>query len=421
MLFSEAQAQSGLTLGGVVRSAADGQTEITPLRVGQKVPDEFWTKVHLFYVNRDTVRQTFKEYRGKPIILDFWAQWCSPCIASLKKVNTFLHQLSENGIFMPVTSDRFTSAQPVWEKQGFTFPSIIEDNVLEKLFPRATIPHVVWIDAGGTVAHISNQEPLYAESMQRFFLGQMVDITQKTDIDKRKPLLLDNKADIENVQQYQLVLKGRQDYLPMLKFTRNTIEGVYSKTFINTPLLIIYKAIANDIFHERGETLFKQNFQIDLKDSIAINEPYTLDVISASENKIGFNNHLIELLNGSSDFVAEMKLENIQCLVLKKLDDSQKIGTSGGTRIREVDWSAKINLQNAPLAFFQNLLMDEKLTGKYIVNETGYKGNIDVQLTVANDLTELNGQLAKMGLRLEEAHREVAIFTIKKSKFPKHE
>src|SRR5690606_32680986 len=62
MLFnlSDAWAQSAES------RTAEGQTEIKPLKVGEKVPEEFWTREHLFYTNGDTVRKTLQEYRGVP-------------------------------------------------------------------------------------------------------------------------------------------------------------------------------------------------------------------------------------------------------------------------------------------------------------------------------------------------------------------
>src|SRR5690606_8786823 len=61
MLFnlSDAWAQSAES------RTAEGQTEIKPLRLGEKVPEEFWTREHLYFVNGDTVRKTLKEHRGK--------------------------------------------------------------------------------------------------------------------------------------------------------------------------------------------------------------------------------------------------------------------------------------------------------------------------------------------------------------------
>src|SRR5690606_33304465 len=56
------------------------------LMVGQKVPEEFWTKEHLFFHNGDTLRQTLEEHRGKIVVLDFWYTGCSKCLIHQKDI-----------------------------------------------------------------------------------------------------------------------------------------------------------------------------------------------------------------------------------------------------------------------------------------------------------------------------------------------
>lgn len=60
MLFSSVALAQSRGLPG----AADGQREIIPLQIGDTVPQEFWTREHLFYINGDTVRKSLDGYRG---------------------------------------------------------------------------------------------------------------------------------------------------------------------------------------------------------------------------------------------------------------------------------------------------------------------------------------------------------------------
>src|SRR5690606_27713179 len=81
MLFNLSTAQAQSPENG---EAADGQATVEPLLVGQKVPEEFWIKEHLFYVDGDTIRRNLEEYRGKLLVLDFWASWCAICLHHMK-------------------------------------------------------------------------------------------------------------------------------------------------------------------------------------------------------------------------------------------------------------------------------------------------------------------------------------------------
>src|SRR5690606_27182346 len=79
---------------------------ITGLMVGQKVPEEFWTKEHLFFHNRDTHRQTLEEHRGKIVVLDFWYTGCSKCLIHQKDINYFKEKYPENLFVIMVNSKR---------------------------------------------------------------------------------------------------------------------------------------------------------------------------------------------------------------------------------------------------------------------------------------------------------------------------
>src|SRR5690606_33173060 len=62
--------------------------DIKPLQIGDTIPEWLW-HLPLQVVNhpegRDTI--TLDDYRGKLIILDFWATWCSACISAMPEAN----------------------------------------------------------------------------------------------------------------------------------------------------------------------------------------------------------------------------------------------------------------------------------------------------------------------------------------------
>ncbi|PRD46914.1 TlpA family protein disulfide reductase [Sphingobacterium haloxyli] len=156
MLFNLSTAQAQSPENG---EAAEGQTEIKPLVVGQKVPEEFWTREHLFYVDGDTVRKTLEEYRGKLLILDFWFSGCLKCLLHQQEINYFEKKYSHDLKVVRVNSmpsrENYTKLDLYFKSERFlrlgltTFDSIIEDDYLYGLFAVSAYPNYFWINRDG--------------------------------------------------------------------------------------------------------------------------------------------------------------------------------------------------------------------------------------------------------------------------------
>nr|WP_255431195.1 TlpA disulfide reductase family protein [Pedobacter sp. N36a] len=117
---------------------ADAQSQITdikPLNIGDTIPEAVWN-VPLQVVNHPTGKKTItlNDYRGKLIILDFWATYCSPCIRSLNELDSLQKVFDKEIKVLPVmVYDLEKNALPFIKKKNWTWPSVVNDTTLNKI------------------------------------------------------------------------------------------------------------------------------------------------------------------------------------------------------------------------------------------------------------------------------------------------
>ncbi|MFN0291589.1 TlpA family protein disulfide reductase [Pedobacter helvus] len=144
-----------------------------PLRVGDKLPEAFWQQEHSVYTNGQITKQTLEQYKGKLLILDFWATWCGTCVGKFPITDSLQKENSELKIVL-VNSNRKDNAQTL--KKFYTenvnaklhpLPTLVADTILKGMFPHKYVPHYVFIDYRGMVMgfasyHFLNREIIAA-------------------------------------------------------------------------------------------------------------------------------------------------------------------------------------------------------------------------------------------------------------------
>ena len=112
------------------------------------------------------------DFRGKPVVLNFWASWCGPCKMEMPDFNTAYGELGENIHFLMVnmtdgSQETLESASSFIEGTGYTFP-VYYDTGYEAAVAYSvySLPTTYFIDADGyPIAQATGA--IDAETLQR--------------------------------------------------------------------------------------------------------------------------------------------------------------------------------------------------------------------------------------------------------------
>ena len=109
-------------------------------------------------VDADGSEVSLKDFRGKGVVVNFWASWCGPCKSEMPHFQAAYEEYGEDVHFLMVNlssafGDTRADAEKVLEENGYTFPVYYDDRAeCAYAYGISGVPVTVFIDADGMIS-----------------------------------------------------------------------------------------------------------------------------------------------------------------------------------------------------------------------------------------------------------------------------
>jgi thiol-disulfide isomerase/thioredoxin len=97
-------------------------------------------------------RVTLAASRGKITLLDFWATWCKPCLASMPRLDQVAR--ASDVAVIAINLDDPAAARALFDQRGYAMTLVADDGDTSQRYRVTEIPHTVLIDRHGVVREV---------------------------------------------------------------------------------------------------------------------------------------------------------------------------------------------------------------------------------------------------------------------------
>jgi thiol-disulfide isomerase/thioredoxin len=345
-------------------------------------------------------RADWASLKGKVVVLEFWATWCSPCVASLPRFNQLVESLDPAKFqFISIDDEDPKAVQNFLDKKKMSgWVGVDPSGGVFHLYGVESRPTTIIVDGNGKVVAVTEIDSLSAVDLQAVAEGKNVPFKPTMEITEASvPSTLDAERSLFAVS----VSKASPD----------------AKTTIAK-----HPPTGTDLLGEDADSLMTDVFNVFgnryvLKDSLPVGR-YDLRVNSVDVPQTVTDSVVQQAVLAALHMQIQSKTLTKPAYILRATDASNKLlSPSASTHaVKRGYWHGKFLLMNGTMDDLAYVLA----TGleNPVLNETGIDGTYDARFEVAGgDVASLNAVLKEtLGLELVPGNQEMSITVLEVSR-----
>ncbi len=110
--------------------------------------------------DKDGNAVSLSDYAGKPVVINYWASWCPPCIAEFPDFEQAYQEYGEDVVFLMINStdgsrETVASATEFIDENGYTMPIVFDSELNFALtYQFRALPTTTFINGDGEIFSI---------------------------------------------------------------------------------------------------------------------------------------------------------------------------------------------------------------------------------------------------------------------------
>lgn len=379
--------------------------------VGEKSPELIFENL----INASQPNMRLSQLKGKIVIIEFWASWCSPCLQAMSYLNQLQKEFPSQIKVVGVNNyDNQSMIQRLSKQRGWAL-LLASDTAkkLNQIYPHHIIPHTVVIDGQGNVAAITSADQISDSVILRLITNKSIVLKNKDDhvgetsVEKLLERFehTDMSKPVFNLQNNIPEFNGSYSQAGNGKFSQRRI------TFINVYPSILFN-YAYDWSHSR--TIDKTNTANFLFPA----GTYCLDVILPNPSEGELKKFMKSQLAGALNISEKFETRKMRVAVIKKSDSvAITLNQHSLTDSIFVKRRNRFHAQGIRIDQFIKEFLDEWLIlGVPCINETGLNEKYDIEFDYTIGVKgALQQAFKRIGLQYAIEEREVVVMVLEKN------
>lgn len=365
------------------------------VQVGSIVPD-----FNISILSKEgTIKKNIKDYRGKVVVLEFWATYCGPCLPAMDHLASLQNKLKQDLEVINITDEERWKVVSFLKKRPTSLPIAIDsDKSINQLFYHQLIPHTIIIDPQGYIKAITSPEEVTEEVIYLAKSGAILNVKTKAEFASKTDVATAmTTTQVDDKSFYKIAVSAYKEGVQ----SQINKKSDFEYEFINCTVPLMYQVLYQTTRpnpNDRAclEVSEQTKYLLEEKQQYSM----TLKIPEAMKHRLGE--------------IGMKHLEEIFAVKAKNENRTRKVYalTSNAASLTQSETGTDI-----PLKDFIKLLWDTRVVDMPVINESGLSDMSLLRIAeFPKEATKVQEVIQKMGFKLEPKTTETACLVLHEEK-----